>query len=187
MSVRILLASALALSLTAQQPPPPGPQGPQGRRPAMARVARAGERMAFMAHHLKLNPQQRTQMKEIHQKHREAIQAKQKTATAAREAFRKAAQDPAGSPDQLKTLHQAAADRQFEVLMEHRAVKLEARALLTPEQKAEADRLRALGEERRQFRMERMRSAMANRQGRPGRRPGGPEGPGPAKGQEEQE
>ena len=39
--------------------------------------------------------------------------AKQKAAGEAREAFRKAAQDPAGNVDQLRRLHQAVADRQF--------------------------------------------------------------------------
>jgi Spy/CpxP family protein refolding chaperone len=146
------------------------------------RMARAGERAAFMAHHLKLTESQRAQFKEIHQKHRDTLQAKQKAAGEAREAFRKAAQDPAGSVDQLRRLHQAAADRQFEVMMEHRAVKLETRSLLTPEQRAEADRMQALGEEHRQFRMERMRKAMQHRPGRPGMGPGvpgrGPGGPG---------
>lgn len=171
MSIRILLASLLAMTLAAQQPPPPGP--------GAGRMARAGERMAFLAHHLKLSEAQRAQFKEIHQKHRDTLQAKQKAAGEARESFRKAAQDPAGNVDQLRRLHQTVADRQFEVMLEHRAVKLETRSLLTPEQRAEADRMQALGEEHRQFRMERMRKAMHNRQGRPGMGPAG-RGPGGA-------
>lgn len=165
MSTRILLASLVALSLAAQQAPPPA--GPMGR------LARAGERLAFLAHHLKLSDAQRTQMKEIHQKHQGAIQPKQKAAMEAREALRKAAQDLSASPDQLRKFHQAVADRQFDLMMERRAVKLETRAILTPEQRAEADRMQALGEEHRQFRMERVRKAMERRQGRPGMGPGG--------------
>lgn len=167
MSARILLASLLALSLAAQE------AGPMPGR-AMARRAKAGEQMAFMAHHLKLSEQQKAQMKEIHQKHREAIQTKQKAAMEAREALRKVAQDPAASTEQLRKLHQSAADRQFEVMLEHRTVKLEARALMTPEQRTEADRLRALGEERRQFRQEHMRKTMDRRPGGRGMGKGGP-------------
>ena len=170
MSTRILLASLMALSLAAQQAPPPGP--PRGAGP-MGRPAQAGERLAFLAHHLKLSEAQKAQVKEIHQKHQGVIQPKQKAAMEARETFRKAAQDTAASPEQLRKLHQAVADRQFDLMMERRAVKLEVRAVLTPEQRAEADRMQALGEEHRQFRMERMRKAMERRQGRPGMGPGG--------------
>lgn len=176
MSTRILLASLLSLALVGQPAPPPdGPRGPVPMGPR----ARAAENAAFLAHHLKLSEAQRTQVKELHQRHRESIQGKQKSAGEAREALRKAAQDPATSADHLRRLHQAAADRQFEVMLERRAVRLESRALLTPEQRAEADRLQALGESRRQFRMERMRRAFQNRPGLgrgpmgPGRGPGG--------------
>ena len=167
MSTRILLASLVALSLAAQQAPPPRPAGPMGR------MAQAGERLAFLAHHLKLSEAQRTQIKEIHQKHQGAIQPKQKAAMEARESFRKATQDLSTSPDQLRKLHQAVADRQFDLMMERRSVKLETRAILTPDQRAEADRMQALGEEHRQFRAERMRKAMERRQGPPGMGPGG--------------
>lgn len=175
MSIRILLASCAALSLLAQ----PGP-GPDGGRPmagrAEARFARAGEQMAFMAHHLKLSEVQKSRMKELQQKNRPEIQAKQKAARESHAAFRSALQNPDSQTEQLRKLHQAAADRQFEVALAQRAAKLEVRALLTPEQRAEADRMQALGEERRQFRAERMKKAMETRQGRrgmgPGARPG---------------
>jgi Spy/CpxP family protein refolding chaperone len=183
MSVRILLASLLALSLAAQEPGPAGPRGPMPG-PGMAGRAKAAENMAFMAKHLNLSDQQKTQMKEIHQKHREGIQTRQKAAMEAREALRKSAQDPAASTDTLRKLHQAAADRQFDLMLERRSVKLETRALMTPEQRAEADRLRSFAEERRQFRMEHMRKTLQRRP--EGRGPGGrgPGGGGPGMGAE---
>jgi Spy/CpxP family protein refolding chaperone len=183
MSARILAASLLALSLAAQPALPQGPQGPRPGGPMaggpmaggpMARLAQAGEQAAFMAHHLKLSDPQKAQIKDIHQKHRDAIKSNQKVAMEAREAFRKAAQDPSTSPDQLRKLHQIVADRQFDQLLERRAMRLDTRAVLTPEQRTEADRLQALGEERRQFRMERMRKALERGLGRPGMGQGGP-------------
>jgi Spy/CpxP family protein refolding chaperone len=179
MSIRTLLASFLALGLAAQPAPPPqGARGAQGPRGFRDRAA--GENLAFLAHHLKLSEAQRTQIKAIHTRHQEAIQAKQRSAMEAREALMKAAAKPDAAVADLRALHQAAADRQFEVMVERRAVRQEARALLTPEQRAESDRMQALGEERRQFRMHRMRGAMEGRQGRgfgPGGGIEGPEGP----------
>ncbi|MBI4913057.1 MAG: Spy/CpxP family protein refolding chaperone [Acidobacteria bacterium] len=171
----------LAALPAAAQPAPggPPPMGGPGLRAAQAR-----ENLEFLAHHLKLSEAQRTQIKDIHARHRESLQAKRKAAQEARQALHKAAMDPAAPLETLRRLHQSAADRQFEVLAEQRAVRLEARGVFTPEQRAEADRLQALGEERRQFRMERLRGAMERRMGRgmgpgmgPGRGPGGPGGP----------
>lgn len=175
MTIRMLLASFAALSLLAQ----PGP-GPDGGRPmpgrAQARMARAGEQMAFMAHHLKLSETQKARMKEAQQKNRPEIQARQKAARESHEAFRAALQNPDSQTDQLRKLHQAAADRQLEVALAQRSAKLEVRALLTPEQRVESDRMQALGEERRRFRADRMKKAMETRQGPrgmgPGARPG---------------
>jgi Spy/CpxP family protein refolding chaperone len=176
MSVRILFASLLALSLTAQQAPVQGPQGRQGRGPIAGGMARAGERAAFMAHHLKLSADQKAQIKDIHQKQQATQKANQKAAMEAREAFRTAAQDPLSTPDQLRKLHQVAADRQFEQVMAQRTVRLQTRAVLTPEQRAEADRMQTLGESHRQFRQQRLGKMMERRQGRaggPGMGPGG--------------
>lgn len=173
MSVRILLASCAALALLAQ--PGPGAGRPMAGK-AEGRMARRGEQMAFLAHHLKLTEAQKARTQEIQQKNRPEIQAKQKLARETRAAFQGALQHPDSPADQLRKLHQAAADRQFEVALAQRAVRLEVRAVLTPEQRAEADRLQALGEERRKFRAERMKKAMEDRQGRrgmgPGARPG---------------
>lgn len=170
MSIRILLASVAALSLLAQ----PGPGRPRGGRTA----ARAQEQMAFMAHHLKLSEAQRSRMREIQQKHRPEIQARQKEAQESREALQSALHNLDSQPDQLRKLHQAASDRRFEVLLAQRSSRLEARALLTPEQRAEADRMQALGEERRKFRAARMKKSFEGRPGRRGAGPAGLQGPG---------
>lgn len=173
MSIRVLLASCAALSLLAQ--PGPGVGRPMAPR-AEARMARAGEQMAFMAHHLKLSEAQKARMQELQKKNRPEIQAKHKLVQESRAAFQAALHNPDTSTDQLRKLHQAAADRQFEVALAQRSAKLEVRAVLTPEQRTEADRMQALGEERRQFRAERMKKTMETRQGRrglgPGARPG---------------
>ena len=178
MSVRTLLASVIALGLAAQPAPPPPQGGPGPQGPRAPRIRAAAENLAFLAHHLKLTEAQRTQIKAIHTKHQEAIKAKQRAAMEAREALMKAAAKPDAAVADLRSLHQAAADRLFDVMLERRTVRQEARALLTPEQRAESDRMQALGEERRQFRMERMRKGMERRQGRGFGPGGGMEGPG---------
>ena len=157
MTVRALFACCLAMGLAAQPAPPPPPGHPGAQGPRAQRVRANVERLAFLAHHLKLTEAQREQIKAIHTKHQEAIQAKQRSAMEARESLHKAASRSDAVVADLRTLHQAAA---------------EARAVLTPEQRAESDRLQALGEERRQFRMERMRKAMERGKGR-GFGPGG--------------
>ncbi len=183
MLLRTLVTSVLALGLVAQTPPAgaPGAPGQGGPRGPMARAA--GEAQAFMAHHLKLTEAQRGQMKAIRAKHQETVKAKQRAAMEARQALHKAAAKPDASAADLKALHQAASDRQFEALMAHRAIREESRAVLTPEQRAEADRMQALAEERRAFRQGRMGKGMKEMKGGPMGGPGGPmggrRGPGP--------
>lgn len=180
MSIRLLLSSFLALGLAAQPAPrpPQGGPGPLGPRAQKARAA--AEHLEFLAYHLKLTDAQRAQIKAIHERHQGAVKVKQGEARAARETLRKAAARLEAGGAELKPMHQAAADRQFEVMMERRALRREVRAVFTPEQRAEADRLQALGEERRQFRMERGRKAAEGRPGRgfaPGAGMEAPEGP----------
>jgi len=94
-----------------------------------------------MAAQLKLTDAQKAKMGTIKAQHAVALNAKRQAMQEAHKAFQQAALNPGTSLDQLKKLHQTVADSQFELMLEHRAMRLEMRALLTPEQQAEADKL----------------------------------------------
>jgi Spy/CpxP family protein refolding chaperone len=143
-----LLLAALTLPLAAQAPPPPPPSGRAGQDPeAMKR------RQEFMAERLKLTEAQRASFKAIHEKHQASAKARREAAQAAAKAFREAAKDPKVSTDQLRRFHQALADARFEVMAAQRALKLELRAILSPEQREQAAELRGMAQARRHDRM----------------------------------
>ncbi|MFN7958812.1 MAG: periplasmic heavy metal sensor [Holophagaceae bacterium] len=113
---------ALGTALSAQAPgfgPGPGPMG-SGR----------GLRG------LNLSEAQQAQVKAIHDRHQAAFQAKGDTAQAARKALFEAMQNTATDAATLKGLHDKASAAQFDLMLEHRAARLEILPLLTAEQKA---------------------------------------------------
>jgi len=87
---------------------------------------------------LNLTDAQKTSVKEIRAKHREGAEARQKAAQDARKAFRDAFLKPETKVEDLKALHQAAADAQLAQLLDQRAQRQEIRAILTPEQREKA-------------------------------------------------
>ena len=106
-----------------------------------------GSRQAFlmghMADQLKLTESQKTQIQAIQARHMEATKAKAQAATEAHKAFRAAMQNPDTPPAQLKTLNQAKADLALELMLDRRVLRNEIRALLTPDQRIELDKLQA--------------------------------------------
>ena len=149
----LLAAGLLALggSLFAQAPGPgcgrgfgPGP-GPAGE--------------GRMLRRLNLTDAQKAQVKAIHQAHQSAFQAKGDAAKAARQAMHDAMVNSATDSKTLQALHEKVSAAQFDLMLEHRAVRQEILPLLTPDQKT-------------QFEQGPMGKGQGRGQGQ-GRRPGG--------------
>ncbi|MCE1205622.1 MAG: Spy/CpxP family protein refolding chaperone [Holophagaceae bacterium] len=89
---------------------------------------------------LNLSETQQAQVKAIHEKHQTAFKAKGETAQAAHKALFEAMQNTATDAATLKGLHDKASAAQFDLLLEHRAARLEILPLLTAEQKAKFEK-----------------------------------------------
>jgi Spy/CpxP family protein refolding chaperone len=165
---RTLLTAALVIALpVAAFAAPRGTEDPQAKPSAPpAMQERMQHRMERAAEFLKLTDAQKASIKAIHEKNQDGAKTRREAAQAAGKAFREAAQDPKVSTDQLRRLHQAAADARFDALSTHRAMMLEIRNLLTPEQREKAATLRGMGLERRRERMMRMRGGPRDGMGR---------------------
>jgi len=92
---------------------------------------------------LNLTEAQKTAIHQIFDSHKETLQPKVQAAGEARKAVGDALTQPGTTEAQLKALHDAAAAAQFEVLKEGRAIFLQVDPLLTPEQRAKAQELKA--------------------------------------------
>lgn len=145
-SLAFLLATALPL---AAQNPPPRPAAPAGRHLAEA---------------LDLSPDQQTRLKAIRDKHQAALKADQEASRAQAEAFRTAMEDPKASEAQLRQAFDQMNARRFQALLDRRAQRQEMRAVLTPEQQAKADTLRAAFKDRMRARMAQRRQGWMDRQ-----------------------
>jgi len=134
--MRTLATAAFALGIClapalAQDAPVP--------RPRMGdRLPRLEERFDRALH---LSDAQKASVKEIRARHRPALEARRATAETAHKAFSEAMKNPEAKPEDLKTLHRAQADANLDLLLEHRAQRMEIRAILTPEQREKAARL----------------------------------------------
>lgn len=119
---------AIGSSLSAQGY---GPGAPSGHGPAH-------EGRGFKG--LNLTEAQQTQMKAIHDKHQAAIQAKMEAAHAAQKAMHVAMADANSDAKALKALHDQASAAQFDLMLEHRAIRQEILPLLTAEQKVQFEK-----------------------------------------------
>lgn len=138
----MFIRSALTLALVALFAAPLSAQGqPRGGGRGMKHHGPQGGPMMMQC--LDLTDAQKTSLKAIADKHREATKAKHEATMAAREAYRVAMRDPATSTDQLKALHDKVSQAQFELALDRRAMMQESMTILTPEQKAKAEQLRA--------------------------------------------
>lgn len=133
---RPLLLLALAAGLAAQSPASEAPQAHRARR--QERVAKA----------LGLSETQKGQIKQIRDKHREALKAKHAAVRDAREHLHQAMQDPKTSEAELRKLHGQMADLRFDLLLEIRTLRQEVGAVLTPDQREKAADLRGRALER---------------------------------------
>lgn len=118
------------------------------QRPGFGRGPRHGMSAPAFAC-LDLTETQKAQMKSIREKHQANLEAKRKAAQEAGEALRAAMRNPSTPEGELKALHDRASAARFELAKEHRAMQLEHQAILTPEQKAKLETLRAERQERR--------------------------------------
>ena len=127
MRIPAFRTSLLALALVALG----APLAAQGRGPGFGPGAKGpGLR------HLNLTAAQQTQVKAIRDQHQAALQAKVEAAQAARKALHDAMANATTDAATLKALHDKASAAQFDVMLEHRAVRAEILPLLTPDQQA---------------------------------------------------
>ena len=136
----LALTLAMGLPALAQDAPPPHPMhGP-----------RAEQMEARMAKHLQLTEEQKTAIKALRAKRMPALKDKRQAMETAREAFRTAEARPESKPEELKALHRTFSDLAFDLKMEHRALRKDIGALLTPEQRVKAAYLLGRMEGRRE-------------------------------------
>jgi len=136
----MFIRNALPLALAALFAAPLAAQGHPRGGPEMGPHHEAGP---MLMRGLNLSEAQKAGLKAIAEKHREAMKPKHEAAMAAQKALHEAMMDATASLDQLKALHEKASQAQFELALDRRAMMQESLALLTPEQKAKADQLRA--------------------------------------------
>ncbi len=112
----------------------------QGRGPGFGhgQCAQRGEGRGFMG--LNLSGDQQAKVQAIHENHRAAFKAKEEAANAARLAVHEAMVTGTADTKTLKALHEKATAAQFELMLEHRAVRQEILPLLTAEQKTQFEK-----------------------------------------------
>jgi Spy/CpxP family protein refolding chaperone len=99
-----------------------------------------------MGDYLKLTEDQKTRITAIQAKHAEEIKTKTQAADDARKAFLDAAAEGNATAPKLKPLYQTKSDRSFELMLAIQTMQDEIRTVLTPEQRAEADKYRAFSQ-----------------------------------------
>ena len=115
----------------------------QGRGPGFGPgQGSAGEGRGFKG--LNLTEAQKTQLKAIHERHQAAFKAKGEAADAARKAMQDALANAATDANTLKALHETASAAQFDLMLEHRAVRQEILPLLSADQQVQFEK-RSMG------------------------------------------
>lgn len=106
----------------------------QGRGPGFG-PGRGGESgRGFLG--MNITEAQQVQVKAIHERHQASLKAKGDVAAAAHKAMREAMANTATDAATLKLLHDKATAAQFDMMLEHRALRQEILPLLTAEQQA---------------------------------------------------
>ena len=140
-----LILALLTLPLAAQ----PGP----GRGPRTERIGRA----------LNLTEVQKTSIRAIRDKHRADLILRRDAVKHARIDLRTALHDASTPEARLRALYDKASAARFDMILEQRSLRLEVRAILTPEQLAKAAEMRshAWGRMRDRMHHQRMDAWMA--------------------------
>jgi len=144
----LVLAMGLGFTPAFAQAPaapirPAGAEGcPAGMGACGPMAGRGQEQMlARMAEQLRLTDAQKASFKASFAKHQASMAAGRTGVAEARKALDEAMKQPDSSPDALKALHRTLSDRAFDQMLEHRALRQELRAVLTPEQREQAARM----------------------------------------------
>jgi Spy/CpxP family protein refolding chaperone len=98
---------------------------------------------AHLAEQLKLTEDQKSQIQVIRARHANAVKDLKQEAAVARRAFHEAFRKPETTAAQLRSLHSAMQDKEFDLMMNRRALDSEIHAVLTPEQRIEWDKVQA--------------------------------------------
>jgi Spy/CpxP family protein refolding chaperone len=151
----LIIPFALSAGLLAQAPPP----GPPQEFPHL-RGGRIGQRAGFMARQLNLSDDQKAAMKAIGLKHKDEMKAKHQAQLEARKAFQALMGDLNAKTSDIQAAHQVLSQRSLEVALAGRAFRTEMRAVLTPDQQIQADKLREEGKARHQRRMMHLRKGL---------------------------
>ena len=130
---------ALGVALAAQDRAPgakgcPGSCDGPGAGPGFHRGGKEGFRG------MNLSEAQKTQFKALHERHQKTLENKQEAAHTAGQALHEAMGKDADVKS-LRALHDKASAAQFDLLLEHRALRQEILPLLTPEQKAKFEKM----------------------------------------------
>lgn len=126
------------------------PLASQGFRQGRGRGMGPGFGPAFAC--LNLTDAQKASLKALHEKYRPTLEADRTAAFEAQKALRAAASNPATSDADLKALFDKASAARFAMMQQHRALFQESQAVLTPDQKAQFEKLRAERQQRMQER-----------------------------------
>jgi len=137
----VLTVLGLAIALPALAQGTPAPAAPAAQAPPMHMHGEGRGWLEGMAARLKLSDAQKASCKDIIVKHKAALESKGKAAKEARRAFFEALQSPDTTPETLKGLHRTMSDADLDALLERRAMRLELRAQLNPDQREQAARM----------------------------------------------
>ena len=152
---KLLLPFSLAAALMGQAPQP----GPPSELPNLL-AGRAGMRAGLMAKKLNLSQDQKTAMKAIGQKHKDEMKANHQAQREARKAFQAVIADPNAKAADIQAAHQVLSQRSLDVALAGHSLRAEMRAVLTPEQQVQADKLREDFKAKRQERMMHLRKGL---------------------------
>jgi len=119
-----------------------------------------GMRAGFMARKLNLSADQKAAMKAISQKHRDEMRAKHQAQREARQSFQAVMADPNSKPADIQAAHQVLSQRALDAALAGHALRVEMRAVLTPEQQVQSDQLRGEFKIRRERRMMHLRKGL---------------------------
>ena len=155
MNIKLLISFAMAAGLMAQAPPPGPPQDFPHRL-----AGKAARHAGFMAQQLNLSDDQKAAMKAIGQKHKDDMKAKHQAQREARKAFQSVMADPNSKAADIQAAHQTLSQRSLDIALAGHALRAEMRAVLTPEQQAKSDQMRADFKAKHQERMMHLRKGL---------------------------
>ena len=124
----------LGVALAARDRGPGGACAGPGASPGFHRGGMEGFRG------LNLSEAQKAQFKALHERHQKTMEAKREAAQAAGKALHEAMAKDA-DVNALRATHDKVSAAQFDLLLEHRALRQEILPLLTPDQKAKFEKL----------------------------------------------